>query len=108
MRNGPAGSDGRATASGCERIDAGARLDRRSREIFRRIVDTYLETGEPLGSRNLARILRWALSPASIRNVMADLEYLGLIYSPAYLGRTAADRERAPPASSTPCWRSAT
>lgn len=59
-----------------------ARLDRRSREIFRRIVDTYLETGEPLGSRNLARILPMALSPASIRNVMADLEYLGLIYSP--------------------------
>ena len=59
-----------------------ARLDRRSREIFRRIVDTYLETGEPLGSRNLSRILPMALSPASIRNVMADLEYLGLIYSP--------------------------
>ena len=59
-----------------------SRLDRRSREIFRSIVDSYLETGEPLGSRNLARILPMALSPASIRNVMADLEYLGLIYSP--------------------------
>lgn len=58
------------------------RLDRRSREIFRRIVDTYLETGEPLGSRNLARILPMALSPASVRNVMSDLENLGLIYSP--------------------------
>ncbi|MCX5494874.1 heat-inducible transcriptional repressor HrcA [Kaistia dalseonensis] len=59
-----------------------AALDRRSREIFRRIVDSYLETGEPLGSRNLARILPMALSPASIRNVMSDLEGLGLIYAP--------------------------
>ena len=57
-------------------------LDQRSREIFRRIVDSYLETGEPLGSRNLARILPMALSPASVRNVMADLEGLGLIYAP--------------------------
>jgi len=57
-------------------------LDQRSREIFKRIVDSYLETGEPLGSRNLARILPMALSPASVRNVMADLEGLGLIYAP--------------------------
>ncbi|MBN9059924.1 MAG: heat-inducible transcriptional repressor HrcA, partial [Rhizobiales bacterium] len=57
-------------------------LDQRSREIFRRIVDSYLETGEPLGSRNLARILPMALSPASVRNVMSDLEGLGLIYAP--------------------------
>jgi heat-inducible transcriptional repressor len=59
-----------------------AQLDRRSREIFRRIVDSYLETGEPLGSRNLARILPMSLSPASVRNVMSDLENLGLVYSP--------------------------
>ncbi|MBB3931052.1 heat-inducible transcriptional repressor [Kaistia hirudinis] len=59
-----------------------AQLDRRSREIFRRIVDSYLDNGEPLGSRNLSRILPMALSPASIRNVMSDLENLGLIYSP--------------------------
>jgi len=59
-----------------------AQLDRRSREIFRRIVDSYLETGEPLGSRNLARILPMSLSPASVRNVMSDLESLGLIYAP--------------------------
>ena len=57
-------------------------LDRRSREIFRRIVDTYLETGEPVGSRNLSRLLPVSLSPASVRNVMADLEQIGLIYSP--------------------------
>ncbi len=59
-----------------------AGLDRRSREIFRRIVDSYLTTGEPLGSRNISRLLSVSLSPASVRNVMADLEALGLIYAP--------------------------
>jgi heat-inducible transcriptional repressor len=57
-------------------------LDQRSREIFRRIVDGYLTTGEPLGSRNIARVLPMALSPASVRNVMSDLEAAGLIYAP--------------------------
>ncbi|SDR26003.1 heat-inducible transcription repressor HrcA [Pseudovibrio sp. Tun.PSC04-5.I4] len=57
-------------------------LDQRSREIFRRIVENYLDTGEPSGSRTLARGLTMSLSPASIRNVMADLEHLGLLYSP--------------------------
>ncbi|HVY19143.1 MAG TPA: heat-inducible transcriptional repressor HrcA [Bauldia sp.] len=59
-----------------------ANLDRRSRDIFKRIVDQYLETGEPMGSRNISRLLPSALSPASVRNVMADLEQLGLIYAP--------------------------
>jgi len=57
-------------------------LDRRSRDIFRKIVDTYLETGSPVGSRNLSRLLPMSLSPASIRNVMADLEEQGLIHAP--------------------------
>jgi len=57
-------------------------LNERSREIFRRIVETYLETGEPVGSRNLSRALPMTLSPASVRNVMSDLEGLGLIYAP--------------------------
>lgn len=57
-------------------------LDERSGEIFRRIVESYLQHGEPLGSRNLSRILPMSLSPASVRNVMSDLEALGLIYSP--------------------------
>lgn len=57
-------------------------LDSRSRDIFRAIVETYLREGEPLGSRNLSRILPQSLSPATIRNVMADLESLGLIYAP--------------------------
>jgi heat-inducible transcriptional repressor len=59
-----------------------ASLDERSREIFRRLVDTYLAIGEPVGSRTIARTLPGSLSPASIRNVMADLEDAGLIYSP--------------------------
>jgi heat-inducible transcriptional repressor len=59
-----------------------AALNERSREIFRQIVESYLATGEPVGSRNLARILPITLSPASVRNVMSDLEQLGLIYAP--------------------------
>ncbi len=59
-----------------------AALNERSREIFRQIVESYLATGEPVGSRNLARILPIPLSPASVRNVMSDLEHLGLIYAP--------------------------
>jgi heat-inducible transcriptional repressor len=57
-------------------------LNERSREIFKRIVETYLTTGEPVGSRNLSRALPMTLSPASVRNVMSDLEGLGLIYAP--------------------------
>jgi heat-inducible transcriptional repressor len=57
-------------------------LDQRSREIFRRLVDTYLETGEPVGSRTISKVLPASLSPASVRNVMMDLEDSGLIYSP--------------------------
>jgi len=60
-------------------------LDQRSRSIFRTIVESYLETGDPLGSRNLSRQLSQLsvnLSPATIRNVMSDLEMMGLIFSP--------------------------
>jgi heat-inducible transcriptional repressor len=57
-------------------------LNDRYREIFRQIVESYLATGEPVGSRNLSRTLPMTLSPASVRNVMADLESLGLIYAP--------------------------
>jgi len=59
-----------------------AGLDARSREIFRRIVESYLASGEPVGSRHLSRILPIPLSPASVRNVMQDLEELGLVYAP--------------------------
>lgn len=57
-------------------------LDQRSRDIFRLIVENYLETGEPSGSRNISRVFSEGLSAASIRNVMSDLEQLGLIYAP--------------------------
>ncbi len=57
-------------------------LNQRSRTIFRQIVDTYILTGEPVGSRTLSQKLDNPLSPASIRNVMADLEDSGLIFSP--------------------------
>jgi heat-inducible transcriptional repressor len=59
-----------------------ASLNERSREIFRSIVESYLTTGEPVGSRNLSRILPISLSPASVRNVMSDLEHLGLVFAP--------------------------
>lgn len=57
-------------------------LNERSREIFRHIVDAYVETGEAVGSRTLSRRLGLVLSPATIRNVMADLEEAGLLYAP--------------------------
>jgi heat-inducible transcriptional repressor len=57
-------------------------LNERSREIFRVIVDGYVATGEPVGSRTLSRRLGQNLSPATIRNVMADLEEVGLLYAP--------------------------
>ena len=59
-----------------------AALNGRSRAIFKHIVDSYLATGEPVGSRQLSLLLPTSLSPASIRSVMADLEALGLIYAP--------------------------
>ena len=57
-------------------------LNDRSREVFRLIVETYVETGEAVGSRTLSRISGLDLSPATIRNVMADLQDAGLLYSP--------------------------
>ncbi|MFV3077686.1 heat-inducible transcriptional repressor HrcA [Niveispirillum fermenti] len=57
-------------------------LNQRSREIFRHIVEAYVQTGEPVGSRTLSRRLTTNLSPATIRNVMADLEELGLLMAP--------------------------
>lgn len=56
-------------------------LDERARDIFRRIVETYLETGEPVGSRTVSRG-GVHLSPASIRNTMQDLTQLGLLAAP--------------------------
>ncbi|MGM0585665.1 MAG: heat-inducible transcriptional repressor HrcA [Pseudomonadota bacterium] len=57
-------------------------LNERSRAIFRQLVETYLETGDPVGSRTLSKALDQPLSPATVRNVMQDLEELGLLGSP--------------------------
>src|SRR5471032_3569200 len=54
----------------------------RPREVFRHLVEAFLASGEPVGSRTLSQRLPLALSPASIRNVMADLEHMGLLYAP--------------------------
>jgi len=59
-----------------------AELGERPREVFRHLVDAYLTSGEPVGSRTLSQRLPVSLSPASIRNVMADLEAQGLLYAP--------------------------
>ena len=64
------------------KLTALAELDRRSRDIFKQIVESYLRTGEPVGSRTVSRAVPMNLSPASIRNVMSDLEETGLIFSP--------------------------
>ena len=58
-----------------------AELDARARDIFRRVVESYLETGEPVGSRTISKG-GVALSPASIRNTMQDLAQLGLLDAP--------------------------
>src|SRR5665809_43623 len=57
-------------------------LNDRSRDIFRQVVETFIETGEPVGSRTLSKRLSRHLSPATVRNVMADLEDAGLLFAP--------------------------
>ena len=69
--------------------DVLAVLNSRSQDIFRKLVERYLDTGTPVASRDLARMLSVGLSPASVRNVMADLEDLGLIAAP----HTSAGRQ---------------
>ncbi|MHA3914914.1 heat-inducible transcriptional repressor HrcA [Halovulum sp. GXIMD14793] len=57
-------------------------LDHRSQDVFRRLVEAYLETGDPVGSRTLTRSLTEKVSAATVRNTMQDLEHLGLLDSP--------------------------
>ncbi|MCU0900574.1 MAG: heat-inducible transcriptional repressor HrcA [Cypionkella sp.] len=59
-----------------------AEMNDRSREVFRRVVEGYLDSGEPVGSRSLSRTMSEKISAATIRNVMQDLEFLGLLDSP--------------------------
>jgi len=65
-----------------ENKDLLTELNDRSREVFRRVVESYLSSGDPVGSRTLTRSMSERLSAATIRNVMQDLEYLGLLDSP--------------------------
>ncbi len=65
-----------------ERTQSLDELNTRSREVFRRVVEGYIDTGEPVGSRTLTRDFSEKVSAATIRNVMQDLEYLGLLDSP--------------------------
>src|SRR5580698_1951986 len=68
-------------------------LGERPREVFRHLVDAFLTSGEPVGSRTLSQRLPVTLSPASIRNVMADLEAMGLLYAPhTSAGRVPTER----------------
>ena len=57
-------------------------MNERSREVFRRVVEGYLHNGDPVGSRTLTRDFSEKVSAATIRNVMQDLEYMGLLDSP--------------------------
>lgn len=59
-----------------------AEMNARSREVFRRVVESYLASGEPVGSRTLTRSMSERVSAATVRNVMQDLEYMGLLDSP--------------------------
>lgn len=57
-------------------------MNARTRDILKLVVETYVESGEPVGSRTIARLMDMSLSPATIRNVMADLEDMGLLQAP--------------------------
>lgn len=57
-------------------------MNKRARDVLRLIIDAYLETGEPVGSRTVSEKLGMSLSPATIRNVMSELEAQGLLYAP--------------------------
>src|SRR5213075_3116217 len=71
-----------ADGSPAQRQATVAALNDRAREVLRLVVESYVETGEPVGSRSLTRKITETLSPATIRNIMADLQDLGLLYAP--------------------------
>jgi len=76
-----------------ESISPLSELDERSQEIFRQVVESYLQGGAPVGSQTVAKELNGTLSPASIRAVMAELEGLGLLYAPhVSAGRLPTER----------------
>ena len=68
-------------------------LDERPREILKLIIRSYVNSGEPVGSRTLAKSIDWRLSPATIRNIMADLEDEGYLEQPhTSAGRIPSER----------------
>src|SRR5262245_15128996 len=68
-------------------------MDSRAEEILKRVIVNYILTGEPVGSRTIAKLSREGLSPASIRNVMADLEETGFLTQPhTSAGRVPTDK----------------
>src|SRR5947199_9105644 len=75
------------------RLEAYEELDARARDVLREIVMQHVSTGEPISSRSLAKSGRFQLSPASLRNVMADLEDAGYLAQPhTSAGRVPTDR----------------
>src|SRR5918996_6271697 len=88
---------------------AEAPLDERSRQVLLAIIAEYVESAEPVGSRSVARRHMRGLSPATIRNVMADLEDMGYLSQPhTSAGRVPTDKayrfyvESFPPAGAAP------
>src|SRR5881227_824920 len=59
-----------------------ARLDDRPRDILKLIIRSYITSGEPVGSRTLSKTIDWKLSPATIRNIMSELEEAGYLAQP--------------------------
>src|SRR5258708_32777485 len=83
------------TTLGSRQTATVAELNDRAREVLRLVVESYVETGEPAGSRALTRKLSETLSPAPIRNIMADLQDFGLLYAPhTSAGRLPTDPGR--------------
>ena len=65
-----------------QKSTVGAELDERSREILRLVIGSYIRSGEPVGSRTVSKVIPSRLSPATIRNIMADLEESGYLFQP--------------------------
>ena len=89
---------GRGARSGSadRRYHSVMELTPRKREILRRVVEEYVATGQPVGSRALVERAELSVSPSTVRNELAELETLGLLTHPAYLGGSRADRRRLP------------
>ncbi len=71
-------------------------MTERQREILRRVVEEYVASGQPVGSKNLVARAGMTVSPSTVRAELAELERLGLLTHPAHVGRTSADRGRLP------------